>query len=261
MAAWSTGIAYAINFIVLYLTMTLFVVVVVAVMGCLASSRVRKSPSFIIIVLATVLCICALAVHVTMNKNLVVNPQKGFNADLYTSLIALSMAIPFLVDFTLILRILAFFPHHSTAATGPYRWKRWAAIAFPSLIKIPRVILICHYVHFVYTCGLVATDMSDIVVRVNKEQWALIEWSLMLADELYCTTFFCLKLYELGWGWGEDKHVSRNFLDTLRRILINALASFIIPSFLPSSSLLLSRCKPSHTSPGSRATCLQPLCR
>ena len=137
-----------------------------------------------------------------------------------------------MVDFTLILRILAFFPTNSTAATGPYRWKRWAAIASPSLIKIPRVILISHYVHFVYTCGLVATDMSDIVVRVNKEQWALTEWSLMLADQLYCTIFFCIKLYELGWGWGEDKHVSRNFLDTLRRILISALASFVIPSFL-----------------------------
>ncbi|KAJ1018164.1 hypothetical protein NDA16_005030 [Ustilago loliicola] len=232
MAAWSAGIAYAINFIVLYLTMTLLVVFVVGIMGCLASSRIRKSPSFIIILASTVLCSCALAIHVTMNKNLVVNPQKGFNADLYTALIALSMAIPFLVDFTLILRILAFFPTNSTAATGPYRWKRWAAIAFPSLIKIPHVILISHYVHFVYTCGLVATDMSDIVVRVNKEQWALTEWSLMLADEFYCTIFFCIKLYELGWGWGEDKHVSRNFLDTLRRILISALASFVIPSFL-----------------------------
>ncbi len=73
--------------------------------------------------------------------------------------------------------------------------------------------------------------MADIVVRVNQKQWALTEWALMLADELYCTVFFCIKLYELGWGWGEDKHVSRNFLDTLRRILISAFACFIVPSF------------------------------
>lgn len=141
-------------------------------------------------------------------------------------------AIPFLVDFTLILRILAFFPHNSASASGRNRWKRYAAIAFPTLIKIPRAILICHYIQFVHSATLAASDMADVVVRVNQKQWALIEWSLMLADELYCTMFFCMKLYELGWGWGDDKHVSRNFLHTLKRILISAFACFIIPSFL-----------------------------
>ena len=92
MAAWSAGIAYAINFIVLYLTMSLAVVVVVGVMGCLASTRVRKSPSFIILLFCTALCICALGINVAMNKDLVVNPQKHFNASIYTTLIALSMS-------------------------------------------------------------------------------------------------------------------------------------------------------------------------
>lgn len=141
-------------------------------------------------------------------------------------------AIPFLVDFTLVLRILAFFPRNSAAASGRHSWKRWAAIVFPSLIKIPRLIVICRYIYFVHTEALGAPNMGYMIVRMNRTQWALIEWSLMLADELYCTTFFCIKLYELGWGWGEDKHVSRNFLDTLKRILISALASFMLPSFL-----------------------------
>jgi hypothetical protein len=79
---------------------------------------------------------------------------------------------------------------------------------------------------------MIATDMADVVARVNQEQWALIEWTLMLADELYCTAFFCVKLYQLGWGWGEDKHVSHSFLGTLRRILLSALACFVIPSIL-----------------------------
>lgn len=92
MAAWSAGIAYAINFIVLYLTMSLAVVIVVGIMGCLASSRVRRSPSFVILILCTLLCICALGINVSMNKELVVNPQKHFNASIYTALIALSMS-------------------------------------------------------------------------------------------------------------------------------------------------------------------------
>lgn len=92
MAAWSAGIAYAINFIALYLTMSLAVVVVVGVMGCLASARVRRSPPFIILLFCTALCICALGIHVAMNKDLVVNPQKHFNASIYTTLIALSMS-------------------------------------------------------------------------------------------------------------------------------------------------------------------------
>lgn len=129
------------------------------------------------------------------------------------------------------LRILAFFPHNSAFAAGRNSWKRWAAIAFPTAIKVPRAVVICHYIQFVHASALLATDMADIVVRVNQKQWALTEWALMLADELYCTVFFCIKLYELGWGWGEDKHVSRNFLDTLRRILISAFACFIVPSF------------------------------
>ena len=91
MAAWSAGIAYAINMIVLYLTMTLAVVVVVGVMGCIASNRIRRSPSFIIMVICTALCICALGVNVAMIRDLVINPQKQFNAEIYTTVIALSM--------------------------------------------------------------------------------------------------------------------------------------------------------------------------
>lgn len=140
--------------------------------------------------------------------------------------------IPFLVDFTLILRILAFFPRHSVSAVGRGQWKKFAAIAFPSLIKLPRLVLIAHYIHFVHSVATTSTTMPEVIYRVNQEQWALFEWALMLADELYCTVFFCVKLYELGWGWGEDKHVSRNFLDTLRKILISAMACFIIPSIL-----------------------------
>lgn len=92
MAAWSAGIAYAINFIVLYLTMSLLVVVVFGSMGCFASKRIRRSPSFIILVVCTCLCICALGINVAMNQDLVVNPQKRFNAEIYTTLIALSMS-------------------------------------------------------------------------------------------------------------------------------------------------------------------------
>ncbi|CBQ69842.1 hypothetical protein sr15760 [Sporisorium reilianum SRZ2] len=232
MAAWSAGIAYAINFIVLYLTMSLAVVVVVGAMGCIASPRIRKLPSFIILVFATFLCFCALGINVSMNKELVVNPQKHFNANIYTTLIALSMFIPFIVDFTLILRILAFFPRSSVAASGRGEWKRWAVIAFPTLIKIPRAVLICHYIAFVHSVSLVATDMADVVARVNQRQWALIEWILMLSDELYCTIIFCIKLRQVGWGWGQDKHVSRTFLDTLKKILVSAMACFVVPSFL-----------------------------
>lgn len=91
MAAWSAGIAYAINFIVLYLTMTLTVVVVVGAMGCMASDRIRKSPTFILLVVATALCIGTLGTDIAMNKDLTVNPQKPFNAGLYTSVVSLSL--------------------------------------------------------------------------------------------------------------------------------------------------------------------------
>ena len=130
------------------------------------------------------------------------------------------------------MRMLAFFPHHSASATGRYRWKRWAAIAFPSLIKIPRAVVICRYLLFVHTSALESSNLGEVLIKGNRKQWALTEWTLMLADELYCTSFFCIKLYELGWGWGEDKHVSRNFLDTLQKIIISAFACFVIPSFL-----------------------------
>lgn len=92
MAAWSAGIAYAINFIILYVIMSMLVVVVVGVMGCVASPRMRKSPTYIILAISAALCICALGVNVSMNKELVVNPQKPFNAQIYTSMIALSMS-------------------------------------------------------------------------------------------------------------------------------------------------------------------------
>ena len=91
MAAWSAAIAYAINYIVVYLSMTLAVVVVVGIMGCLASTRIRRSPPFIILSICTALCVCALGLSVHMNKIGVVNPQKHFNPSFYTSVIAITM--------------------------------------------------------------------------------------------------------------------------------------------------------------------------
>ncbi len=150
----------------------------------------------------------------------------------WVSLLCVFKVIPFLVDFALIFRILAFFPRNSVSAAGRRQWKKFAAIAFPALIKVPRLVFICRYIEFVHSVGLTSANMPEVIARVNQKQYALTEWTLMLADELYCTIFFCVKLYELGWGWGEDKHVSRNFLDTLRKILISAMACFVIPSIM-----------------------------
>ncbi|KAI3483926.1 hypothetical protein L1887_53082 [Cichorium endivia] len=267
MAAWSAGIAYAINFIILYVIMSLLVVVVVGVMGCVASPRIRKSPTYIILAISAALCICALGVNVSMNKELVVNPQKPFNAQIYTSMIALSMSkcrksIPtrtfglhlhfaytpislFCSNFRLCCcshplprRLYThfanprLFPRHLCGRRGTKTMEAMGRHRIPRLDQDPRIVLICHYIRFVHDCALRASDMATVVTMVNQKQYALIEWTLMLADGLYCTIFFCVKLYELGWGWGEDKHVSRSFLETLRRILISAFACFVLPSFL-----------------------------
>ncbi|SNX87541.1 uncharacterized protein MEPE_06251 [Melanopsichium pennsylvanicum] len=138
MATWSARIAYAINYVVLYLTMSLTAVVVVGIMGWLALSRVRRSPSFIILLVCSALSICAVGVSNSMNKDVIVHREKRLNASLYTTSAAIAMSIPFLVDFTLILRILAFFPYKLATASGRSRYTRWVTIALATLLPAIR---------------------------------------------------------------------------------------------------------------------------
>ncbi|KAN0063943.1 hypothetical protein ACQY0O_003549 [Thecaphora frezii] len=226
MKAYQDGIASAIALIVLYLSLTLVVVGLVSFMGFLASPRVRRSPIFALLAICSLLCISACAVNISLNRDLVVHPNDGIDRSRYISVIILAFFIPFLCDFTLILRILAFFPRGSVP-----RWKPLAAVAFPSLIKIPRLVYIIMYINYCWHAATDAGSMLVIVNRVNQVQYAVVEWSLMLADQLYCTGFLLYKLYGLGWGWGDEKHVGNSILMTLRTIIYSALASFAIPSF------------------------------
>ncbi|EPQ27967.1 uncharacterized protein PFL1_04294 [Pseudozyma flocculosa PF-1] len=226
MAAYQGAVAYAIAFIILYLTLTLSVISLIAFMGFIASPRIRRSPIFAILLVASLLCIAAAAVNISQNRDLVVKPESGIDRIRYTTLITLSMVIPFLCDFTLILRILAFYPRGSAP-----RWKPALIIAYPVLSKIVRMVFIVLYIHFCWQATDNAPDMNSIIYRVNQVQYAVVEWAVMLSDQLYCTIFLLYKLYGLGWGWGDEKHISGSLLSTLRTIMYSALASFAIPSF------------------------------
>ncbi|PWN50559.1 hypothetical protein IE53DRAFT_88751 [Violaceomyces palustris] len=226
MAAYQAGIDYAIKFIVLYLVECLAVVVCVGSMALCASPRVRKSPVFVIISTVTLLCIVACGINVSQNHDLVVTPSEGIDRARYTTIIAIGFFIPFLADFTLLFRILAFYPPRSCSW-----WKPLVAVAFPALVKVPRFIIIIMYVHYCWRATDNAGSMAIVVNRVNQTQLAVCDWGMMLADQLYCTLFLMNKLYRLGWGWGDEKFVSRSFISTLRAVLYSALASFAIPTF------------------------------
>lgn len=99
--------------------------------------------------------------------------------------------------------------------------------------------------------------MAEVVLAITDTQLSTVEWSLMLADQLYCTFFLVAKLYSLGWGWwvtalgvasvlasrksiadhlsfhfpfilrGDSKRISGSLLESIKLVLVSALASFV----------------------------------
>ncbi|CEH13589.1 hypothetical protein CBOM_01502 [Ceraceosorus bombacis] len=107
--------------------------------------------------------------------------QSQESLSLQISTMILTDWLPLFIDASLIFKLLAFYPRSSASNN-----KRLAVVAFPVLVKIPRLICLMY---------VVITYFAK--PSIFKSYLLVVEWSLQLADITYCCAFLIWKLSNL----------------------------------------------------------------
>ncbi|KAG6856474.1 hypothetical protein H0H87_004053 [Tephrocybe sp. NHM501043] len=195
----------------------------------------RRHPVFILNLAIIILGLALAAVNVGQMWSTLVTPYKLIPESLTLANIALDVLSPMIIDSVLIFRLLAFYPRMTTP-----RSTFFAVLAFPVVIKSARFICVTIFLH-----KLGKTDGQGSVTVLAQKTWfrnpyLVSEWSLQIADNLYCTSFFFWKLRRFYMG-GDNSFLVRNksLLARLRGIFAIALANFVFPLFMNVTQLIL----------------------
>ncbi|KAG6909187.1 hypothetical protein DXG01_001701 [Tephrocybe rancida] len=142
-----------------------------------------------------------------------------------------------IIDSVLVFRLLAFYPSICTP-----RRTYFMVLAFPVTVKCARLTCVTLFLHNI---GQARTDGPGGIFTVVGGFWyrnpyLVAEWSLQIADNLYCTLFFLWKLRKFYNGEHNNK-LTRNktLLARLRSIFAIALANFVFPLFMNIAQLIL----------------------
>lgn len=128
--------------------------------------------------------------------------------------------VPPLTDTALIFRLLAFYPD-----TLHSQQKRAAIVAFPVLIKVPRLVAII--INLTYACK---SYLSPTLISWTKTlKFQLMEVSLQILDNSYVSTFLLIRSYRFSHA---SSHLSICSSQTQRRarLLIESITMSFVPA-------------------------------
>lgn len=135
--------------------------------------------------------------------------------------------IPLVTDCSLPLRILAFYPPQVAS------WqKRAAVIAFPVLMKIPRLIVVSMFTNVAVQNS--SGGIAQAATALTHQPYAIIEWSMQLADTGYCTAFLLWKLHTFG----SSNFRSKSLAAIIKRVAYTVLGTFFIPVCLTTAVIV-----------------------
>ncbi|KAG6909190.1 hypothetical protein DXG01_001704 [Tephrocybe rancida] len=197
----------------------------------------RRHPVFIINLAIVVLGLALAAINVGQEWTNLVTPIKGVPTSLTLANIALNTFPSMIIDSVLLFRLLAFYPSICTP-----RRTYFIVLAFPITVKCARLTCVTL---FLYNVGRTSTDGPGDIFTVVESFWyrnpyLVAEWSLQIADNLYCTLFFLWKLRKFYNGEHNRRPArDKTLLARLRSIFAIALANFVFPLFMNVAQLIL----------------------
>ncbi|PWN42739.1 hypothetical protein IE81DRAFT_347113 [Ceraceosorus guamensis] len=140
--------------------------------------------------------------------------QSQESLSLQISTMILTDWLPLFIDASLIFKLLAFYPRSSASNN-----KRLAVVAFPVLVKIPRLICLMY---------VVITYFAK--PSIFKSYLLVVEWSLQLADITYCCAFLIWKLSNLRAAFHRQHPNSTNTAGLRNTSRVRSQLQFLIES-------------------------------
>jgi len=167
-------------------------------------------------------------------------PTVSLPNSIYLGYSTMTSLIPFMVELTLLLRILAVYPFNTTP-----RIKFVAIMTFPVLMKIARLVNLC--ITLVNLSRSLArynrsTDQNPYasgVVSIKTLPNSEIEWFLQVFDNFYASTVFLLKLNYRPFFGQSDGFRSSSITKKFRGIFWIAVSNFIIPAIFSLTQAIL----------------------
>lgn len=187
---------------------------------------VRRTPVFPILTVLLLLGIIWAFLSFAQNMRSVKQPLNAPIRGIFLGSSSLNFLIPIFTDTVLIFKLLWLFPSFQYA-----RWQRALLVALPTLLFIPRVVIISFFLDH---AGRIYDNQGGIeasVAYLSSSKLPLTEFCMQLVSNAYCSGVLLIKAYFILNGPGESgsTHRSQAITKRLQTMLRVLASSFLIP--------------------------------
>ncbi|PWN36786.1 uncharacterized protein FA14DRAFT_176091 [Meira miltonrushii] len=190
----------------------------------------KRSPIFPILIINLCLGIALAVCSFIEAMNSLRNPLEPMSESLALTITGLCLVIPIFTDTVLVFKLLRLFPAFQYTL-----FQRMLLVAIPSLLTIPRVVVMALFLKVHQQAMSSNPSILDAIRLLMKSRLPLIEFSLQLASNSYCSLILLIKAYTLLYGnerTETETYRSEVMMNRLKSMLKIMAGSFLIPVFI-----------------------------
>ncbi|KIY49055.1 hypothetical protein FISHEDRAFT_27846, partial [Fistulina hepatica ATCC 64428] len=224
----------SLTFMMIMLPMAGMLLPILILLFTFSTERSRRHPVFVLNVLTILLGLTSAATNSYLTYMCIVFPSYHIPASTKLVNATILMLAPLFTDSVLLLRVVAFYPRAST----PF-YVYAAVLSLPLVLKAGRLVAI---IGFLISLHANRDGSMNIIFSLHwpRNPWLMGEWSLQVADNVYCTAFFLGKLYCFYQRDGAQFLVrNATLLSRVRAMFVIALSNFVFPLFFSVAQITL----------------------
>ncbi|KAK0549235.1 hypothetical protein OC846_003391 [Tilletia horrida] len=228
---------FALQYAVLGATFTAILAVSFVMMTLFSTGAVYKRARYLWLVWAVFGQIAAAILNSMDARRL--GLHENIPDKLFTAQIAMLFTVPLYADVALLPRIKELTRQKGKTILQDKR--TILAVAIPTLLKVPRILLIIDFLSMKDTCvPLTKTSpLASVLMCMPAQKFALLEWSFALADQATTMVILAICMHHLGWGWGDKRAVSKSIVGKFRMFCSSLAATMTIPVLVLTALLAL----------------------
>ncbi|KAG7093929.1 hypothetical protein E1B28_007564 [Marasmius oreades] len=233
--AYLAAIRPSLNLLMIGTVFTSLLVPIAVALFVFSTPSLRRKPIFILNVIAVLLGIAEGILNGYLEITAIISPHIVIHPTAYTAFTCLCLLVPLFSECILLLRLVAVYPLRQTS-----RSMLVVVFAPPVIFKIVRLVNIGIFLgQWVKQLGTAGSPIAAGQATWGQQPWTKIEWFLQLADNIYASVLFLIRLNS-GRGLATASTVSKadSYAARLKALFWIAISNFVFPVLLSLAQLI-----------------------